>query len=221
MTPAPVIPVVATPAPNFWVRTPAPSMYVSPVVTPSPTVPANSGNGNPNIPPLPSTKPTPKPSLVVVTPMPTAPTPAPVTRAPSMMPTAPTMAPTMPTPAPITTAAPTIPMSPITSDPLRGVTQFVCHGEGLCAMATQEIVNPQNGFYMFCTDRACSNAQFTISLTKNQQAPVDTFFGFMFQGESAASGATILIDNMQTGTLDLGTIQCQGLNACAGTQFIM
>lgn len=96
----------------------------------------------------------------------------------------------------------------------------MCHGEGLCAMATQQIINPQNGFYMFCTDRACTNTQFTISLTQNQ-APVDTFFGFMFQGERAAAGATILIDNMQTGNLDLGTIQCQGLNACADTQFIM
>jgi len=87
-------------------------------------------------------------------------------------------------------------------------------------MQSQQIVNPQNGFYLFCTDRACENSQFTISLQQSQ-TPVDTFFGFMFQGESAAAGATILIDNMQSGNVDLGTIQCQGANACAGTKFIM
>merc|ERR1719242_485041 len=133
----------------------------------------------------------------------------------------PTPRPTAPTPAPVTTAAPTVPISPITSGPLNGVREFVCHGERLCADQRQQIVNPQNGFYLFCTDRSCTNSQFTIDLNPTKGAPIDSFFGFLFQGDSAAAGAVVTVNNWQSGTTDLGTITCSGVNACAGTQIIM
>merc|ERR1719283_456230 len=234
-TPAPT--VRRTPAPVLFVRTPSPTVRViqatpSPTrrVTPQPTAPVTppptprfiSGNLNPAIPPLPSSRPTPPPqptappTLAAPTPRPTMPTPAP---------TMPTPRPTMPTPAPTqTTAAPTIPMSPITVGPLTNVREFVCHGNRLCAGETQQIVNPQNGFYLFCTDFACTNTQFTIDVQPASgpgAASIDSFFGFLFQGDSAAAGAIVTVNNWQSGITDLGTITCSGVNACAGTQIIM
>merc|ERR1719385_116552 len=237
-TPAPPTPVPTvrrTPAPVLFVRTPSPTVRViqatpSPTrrVTPQPTAPVTppptprfiSGNLNPAIPPLPSSRPTPPPqptappTLAAPTPRPTMPTPAP---------TMPTPRPTMPTPAPTqTTAAPTIPISPITVGPLTNVREFVCHGNRLCAGETQQIVNPQNGFYLFCTDFACTNTQFTIDVNPAAGTPaIDSFFGFLFQGDSAAAGAIVTVNNWQSGITDLGTITCSGVNACAGTQIIM
>jgi len=106
--------------------------------------------------------------------------------------------------------------------PLEGAREFVCHGEGLCANQKQQIVNPQNGFYLFCTDRACTNSQFAIDLNPAVGGrPIDSFFGFLFQGDSAAAGAVVTVNNWQSGNADLGTITCSGVNACAGTQIIM
>jgi len=101
------------------------------------------------------------------------------------------------------------------------VREFVCHGERLCADQRQQLVNPQNGFYLFCTDRSCTNSQFTIDLQPANGAPIDSFFGFLFQGESAAAGAIVTVNNWQSGNTDLGTITCSGPNACAGTQIVM
>jgi len=103
-----------------------------------------------------------------------------------------------------------------------GVREFVCHGRRLCADQRQQIVNPQNGFYLFCTDFACTNTQIAIDLNPTSGTkPIESFFGFLFQGESAAAGAIVTVNNWQSGTTDLGTITCSGLNACAGTQIIM
>jgi len=102
-----------------------------------------------------------------------------------------------------------------------GVREFVCHGQRLCADQRQQIVNPQNGFYLFCTDFACTNTQIAIDLNPTGNRPIDSFFGFLFQGESAAAGAIVTVNNWQSGTTDLGTITCSGTNACAGTQIIM
>merc|ERR1719474_2595943 len=144
---------------------------------------------------------------------------------PTPAPTMPTPRPTMPTPAPTvrtTTASPTIPISPITIEPLVGVREFVCHGRRLCADQRQQIVNPQNGFYLFCTDFACTNTQIAIDLNPTSGTkPIESFFGFLFQGESAAAGAIVTVNNWQSGNTDLGTITCSGPNACAGTQIVM
>jgi len=104
-----------------------------------------------------------------------------------------------------------------------GVREFVCHGKRLCADQRQQIVNPQNGFYLFCTDFACTNTQIAIDLNPAAGGrPIDSFFGFLFQGESAAAGAIVTVNNWQSSAVaDLGTITCSGTNACAGTQIIM
>jgi len=208
LTPSPTEPVVAavTPSPVLFVRTPSPT---EPLVA---AVPTNHG-----IPPLPSPPPT----------VPIAPTPPPVvptTASPtSLAPTSPTMSPTMrPTTSPPTTAMPTQPVSPLTVEPLYGVGSFVCDGFGLCAGGRQQIVNPVDGFYLFCTEYSCTNMLLTIDLQQTAGAPIRSLHGFLFQGDSAAAGATVTVNNEQSGTVtSLGTITCSGHNACAGTQIIM
>jgi len=152
---------------------------------------------------------------------------APITTAPPVLIT--TAAP----PAGLTTtaaAAPTVPMPPVdpvfttsapSQVPLVGVSDLTCSTRGECQGVIQKVVNPINNFYIFCGDAACSGAQFTIDLNSNAAEPITRLDGYLFEGESAAAGAVVTVNNQQSGrtVANIAKIQCRGLNACAGTTF--
>merc|ERR1712038_822911 len=104
---------------------------------------------------------------------------------------------------------------------LYGATDLTCSTRGECDNVVQSIVNPTNNFYIFCGDAACSNAQFDIELNSNAAAPITRLDGYLFEGVSAAAGATVTVSNQQGKTVaNIAKIQCRGLNACAGTTFV-
>jgi len=153
---------------------------------------------------------------------------APITTAPPVLIT--TAAP----PSGLTTtaaaAAPTVPMPPVdpvfttsapSQVPLVGVSDLTCSTRGECQGVIQKVVNPINNFYIFCGDAACSGAQFTIDLNSNAAEPITRLDGYLFEGESAAAGAVVTVNNQQSGrtVANIAKIQCRGLNACAGTTF--
>lgn len=146
------------------------------------------------------------PPAGMTTAAPVAPVPAPATTAP-----------VAPVPAPGTTA----PAPVVTGTPMVGVTDLTCSGRGDCQGAIQKIVNPLNNFYIFCGDAACSGAQFTIDLNSNAAEPITRLDGYLFEGESAAAGAVVTVNNQQSAktVANIAKIQCRGLNACAGTTF--
>lgn len=127
-------------------------------------------------------------------------------------------------PAPVP-AAPINPGSPITSAPLQNAREFVCATPGSCVGATQQLLDPANGFYLHCSTRACSNSRFEIVIAADPQrvrGPIQGFYGFMFEGEKAGEGAVVAVRNEQeVVATDLGTIRCDGADACKDAQFIM
>jgi len=132
------------------------------------------------------------------------------------------IAPSQPSPVP---ATPINPNSPITATPLRNAREFVCSAAGSCVGATQRLIDPANGFYVHCGTRACSAARFEITIEADPQSvrgPIQGFYGFMFEGEKAGEGAVVSVSNEQAiVATDLGTIRCDGADACKDAQFIM
>lgn len=150
-----------------------------------------------------------------------APLPAPSNPSPSS-PVPGVPAQSVPVPVP---ATPINPNSPITATPLRNAREFVCAAPGACVGATQQLIDPTNGFYIHCSTRACSQTRFEIVIeadATNSRGPIQGFYGFMFEGEKAGEGAVVSLRNEQSVvSTDMGTIRCDGADACKDAQFIM
>jgi len=154
---------------------------------------------------------------------------APITTAPPVLITTAAPPSGLTTAAPMTTvpAVPVPPVDPVFTTsapaqvPLVGVSDLTCSTRGECQGVIQKVVNPINNFYIFCGDAACSGAQFTIDLNSNAAEPITRLDGYLFEGESAAAGAVVTVNNQQSGrtVANIAKIQCRGLNACAGTTF--
>lgn len=218
------------------VTTAAPVVPVPVVTIPATTVPAVPVPvvTQPGVVPIPATTAAPVAVVTTAAPVTPATTAAPLTPATTAVPVTvvTTAAPVTiaTTKAPVVTTAPVIvapattqpPLVPVPALPLMNPRDVSCAQPGSCANAVQAILNPLNGFYLFCGEAsACQNAQFDIVLDAQATPAITQLDGYLFEGDSAGMGAVVTLRNEQSGVVaNIAKIQCEGRNACAGTTFV-
>jgi hypothetical protein len=81
-----------------------------------------------------------------------------------------------------------------------------------------------NGWFLNCNrDSSCKDGVFTVKIDDTAAAPVTSYDGFLFTGPYSGFGATVQIDNAQSGNtvLNVGQIACEGANSCDGLTIVI
>merc|ERR1712154_195889 len=105
-----------------------------------------------------------------------------------------------------------------------GLSKVQCSDPLSCYEQTRVVLNPLPGFLFECNGvQSCEGGNFGIELNKDaKHGPIRFLDSLIMGGWRSGSLATFEIDNGQEGVgVTIGRIECNGLQSCEGTTFII